>query len=110
MTKQVVMAAVAVFAFGGAALAEDLKPMHARSIDLGTMAGVAYYTVEPEGYHVVATLAESDAGTPVRFEATLVSGQTVTLSTPREEGLPEVKVEISRVADQVLVQEANAIN
>lgn len=110
MTKHIVTAALAVLALGGAAIAGDLKPMHSRSIDLGTMTGVAYYTVEPAGYHVVATLTGNDADAPVRFEAVLVSGQTVTLSTPREAGMAPVSVDIMRVADQLIVQEAVAIN
>jgi len=110
MTKQIAMAALAVLSLGGVAAAGDLKPMHSRTIDLGTMSGVAYYTVEPEGYHVVATLTAVDAVTPVRFEAVLVSGQSVTLSTPREVGMAPVKVEISRVADRIEVQEAPMIN
>ena len=87
MTKQIAMAALAVLSLVGVAAAGDLKPMHSRSIDLGTMSGIAYYTVEPEGYHVVATLTDENAVTPVRFEAVLVSGQTITLSTPREAGI-----------------------
>src|SRR5262245_28253104 len=110
MTKQIAMAALAVLSLGVAAAAGDLKPKHSYSIDLGSMSGVAYYTVEPEGYHVVATLAADDDGTPVRVEVVLVSGQTVVLSTPREVGMPPVKVEISRIADRVEVQEALVTN
>jgi hypothetical protein len=110
MTKQIAMAALAVLSLVGVAAAGDLKPMHSRSIDLGTMSGIAYYTVEPEGYHVVATLTDENAVTPVRFEAVLVSGQTITLSTPREAGMPPVKVEISRVDDSVHVEEAPVMN
>jgi hypothetical protein len=110
MTKHIVIAALAVFAFGAPAMAGDLKPMDSQSIDLGAMNGVAYYTVEPDGYHVVATLIETDHGTPVRFEATLTSGQAITLSTPRALGEPPLKVEISRVADQLLVQDSDPIN
>jgi hypothetical protein len=108
--KRIAVAALAVLALGGVAAAGDLKPMHSRSIDLGAMSGVAYYTVEPDGYHVVATLAQNDAGAPVRFETVLVSGQTMTLSTPRAAGMPPVKVEISRTADQIRVLEAVATN
>lgn len=108
--KHIAVAALAVLAPGGVAAAGDLKPMHSRSINLGTITGVAYYTVEPDGYHVVATLAQNDAGAPVRFETVLVSGQTMTLSTPRATGMPPVKVEISRTADQIHVLEALVTN
>ena len=45
---------------------------------------------------------------PVRFEATLVPGQSMVLSTPREAGIPPDAVEISRHADTVLVHKATA--
>lgn len=109
MTK-FLAAAIAAIAFSSAAGAGELKPMHAQTIDLGAMAGVAYYTVESNGYHVVATLAEPETGSPIRFEMLLASGQTVTLSSPQSYGLPEVKVEISRVEDQVVVEQVAAIN
>jgi hypothetical protein len=70
-------AVAAVFVAGGVH-AETLIQGSGRSIDLGTLAGIAYYTVEPEGYRLVATLGTD---TPVRFVATLASGQSVTLST-----------------------------
>ncbi|WP_353644600.1 hypothetical protein [Mesorhizobium sp. WSM2239] len=108
--KNIAVAALALLTLGSVAAADDLKPMHSRSIDLGTMTGIAYYTVEPDGYHVVATLAQNDAGEAVRFETVLVSGQTMTLSTPRGAGMPPVKVEISRTADQIRVLEAVATN
>jgi hypothetical protein len=102
--------AIAAIAYSGVAGAGELKPMHAESIDLGSMAGVAYYTVEPTGYHVVATLSEPETGSPIRFEMLLVSGQTVTLSSPQTHGLPAMAVEISRVADQIVVERIAAIN
>ena len=72
--------AVAASFVAGGVHAETLKPIQGGSIDLGTLAGIAYYTVEPEGYRLVATLGSD---TPVRFVATLAPGQSVTLSTPR---------------------------
>jgi hypothetical protein len=35
------------------------------------VSGVAYYTVEPDGFHVVTTLAQDEAGTPIRFVTAL---------------------------------------
>ena len=73
------------------------------------MSGVAYYTAERDGFRVVATLAQQgEDATPVRFEAVLVQGQSVVLSTPRKAGAPAEAVEISRQADTVLVRKANA--
>jgi hypothetical protein len=109
-SKHMILAALAVFAFATPAISGEMKPMSAESIDLGTMSGVAYYTVEAEGYHVVATLAHRDSGAPIRLEAVLSSGQTLTLSTPRDAGQAPLRVEISRVADAVRVSEAMATN
>ena len=105
----IVAAALASTAIG-AAQANGLRPSEGRSIDLGSVAGIAYYTVEHDGFRVVATLAPSDAGPPVRFEAVLASGQSVVLSTPGEAGATAESVEISRQDDQLLVHEAAATN
>jgi hypothetical protein len=94
-------AVAAVFVAGGVH-AETLKPIHGRSIDLGTLAGSAYYTVEHEGYRLVATLGTD---TPVRFVATLASGQSVTLSTPRMLGQSAVEVRFMRRGDELFVDD-----
>ena len=92
------------------AAAERLKPVQAHGIDLGAASGVAYYTVERDGFRVVVTLVQraEDAAVPVRFEAVLAPGQSVVLSTPRGAGSPPDAVEISRHADTVLVRQAAA--
>jgi hypothetical protein len=64
------------------------------------MSGVAYYTVERDGFRVVATLAQGEAGTPLRVVAVLAPGQSVVLSTPEQAG----RIEISRQARTVLVR------
>jgi len=91
-------------AFGIASLtlahAEGLRPIEAKSIDLGGTSGVVYYTVERDGFRVVATLAQSETGTPVRVVSLLAPGQSVLLSTPRPAGV----IEISREGDSVLVR------
>ena len=95
-------------AFGIAALApvraDGLRPMEGKSIDLGGISGIAYYTVERDGFHVVATLAQGEAGTPIRVVSVLAPGQRVVLSTPQQAGA----IEISRKGDSVLVRKANA--
>ena len=40
-----------------AAHAMEVAPIQAASLTIGQATGVAYYTVEATGYHVVATLA-----------------------------------------------------
>ena len=66
--------------------ATELKPMRPMSVDLGSFHGSAYYTVERDGYRVVATLAAVDetADTPrvIRLATTLNADQTVHLSVP----------------------------
>ena len=94
----------------GAARAEDLQPVQGQSIDLGTLTGTAYYTVEPGGFHVVATLADRRSGDPVRLEAVLASGQRMMLSTPGgRSGAPHT-VEISRQDGEVLVHAVTLTN
>jgi hypothetical protein len=97
-------------AFTGAAHAGDFPPLEAKSIDLGGVSGVAYYIVERDGYRIVVILAQGETGIPVRFETLLAPGQSVVLSTPRDEGAVGQAIEISRRDDQVLVQDAAATN
>jgi hypothetical protein len=86
-----------------AARAEGLRPMAGRSIDLGEISGIAYYTVERDGFHVVATLAQGEAGTPIRVVSVLEPGQRLILSTPQQ----AAAIEISRKGDSVLVRKAS---
>jgi hypothetical protein len=105
-----ILAAAFALAATGAAQADGLRPLEARSIDLGEMTGVAYYTVERDGFRLVAILAQGETGMPMRFEAVLAPGQSVVLATPRDEGVVGNAIEISRQDDQVLVQEAAVTN
>ena len=94
-------------AFGVASLAaaraDGLRPMAGKSIDLGGISGIAYYTVEGDGFHVVATLAQGEAGTPIRVVSVLAPGQRVVLSTPQA-----AAIEISRKGDSVLVRKTSS--
>ena len=96
-------------AFGIAALAparaDGLRPMEGKSIDLGEVSGIAYYTVERDGFHVITTLAQGEAGTPIRVVSVLASGQSVVLSTPNRASA----IEISRKGESVLVRSATAV-
>ncbi len=104
--RRTIITTISTLTFIGAAHAGELKPIRPQSIHLGEVSGVAYYTVERDGFHVVATLGEGEAGTPVRFQAVLVPGQSVVLSTPRAAGVAPVAVEIDRQGDEVFVVEA----
>jgi hypothetical protein len=105
-SRRMIIGAASALMVIGAAHAGELQPIRPQMIDLGHVSGVAYYTIERDGFHVVATLAEGEFGTPVRFQAVLLPGQNVVLSTPRAVGLPPVSFEISRRGDEVVVAEA----
>lgn len=89
--------------------AADLAAYRGQSIDLGNVSGVAYYTVEKDGYRVVATLADRDSKA-VRFEAVLAAGQSIVLSSPSAVGEVPARIEISRNADRVEVQAVPVTN
>ncbi|ACA15067.1 hypothetical protein M446_0504 [Methylobacterium sp. 4-46] len=109
--RTLVVAAAAALSLLGPARAEPLAPARAgslgpaqaRSIDLGPLAGVAYYTPEPRGYHVVVTLAPRAAAPAVRLEGVLAEGQSLTVSTPRQSGAAARVIEIRREGDAVSV-------
>jgi hypothetical protein len=105
--RTTILAAASALAFISVAHADGLRPIEAHRIDLGPASGTAYYTVERDGFRVVATLAQ-EAGTPMRLEAVLAPGQSIVLSTPREAGAAPDAVEISRQADTVLIGQAAA--
>ncbi|MGI3776991.1 MAG: hypothetical protein ACRYGC_06805 [Janthinobacterium lividum] len=103
-------AAVALLLAATGARAEGLEPAAGQTIDLGSVAGTAYYTVQPDGFHVVATLADTRSGAPMRVETTLAAGQTVVLSTPGgRSGAPRT-VEITRIDREVLVHNVALTN
>ena len=90
----------------GAAHAAGLRPIAGQSIHLGDVTGVAYYTVERDGFRVVTTLAQGEAGTPIRFVSVLAPGQRVVLSTP----LPFGALEIRRDGDNLSVRKAAVVS
>ena len=107
--RQTALAGALALAFIGPAHAEGLKPLQGQVIDLGDVSGVAYYTVERDGFRVVATLAKKhEDAVPVRVVAVLAPDQTLTLSTPREWGTPAEAGDFVTRADTVLVHEAPA--
>jgi len=105
--RQTTLAAALALASIGPAHAEGLRPLQGQVIDLGEVSGVVYYTVERDGFRVVATLAKNDEdAVPVRVVAVLGPDQSLTFSTPHEWGTPADPVEIIRQADTVLVHAA----
>ena len=106
MTKRIaclVACAIALTFVAGDCQADSIKPVEGRSIDLGSFAGVAYYTVKPDGYLLVVTLAPRGAETPVRFVVTLAPGQSVTLSTPRKLDEPAIEVSFKHQGEKLFV-------
>lgn len=86
--------------------AGELSVMAGESIDLGGFHGVVYYTSEGDGYRVVTTIADGEAGLPVRFMATLAEGQSLTISVPGELDEPSLRLEISRVGNKLFLAKA----
>jgi hypothetical protein len=101
--RNILFATAFALASLGATRADGLRPVEAKSIDLGEVSGVAYYTVERNGFHVVTTLAQGEAGTPIRVVSVLAPGQRVVLSTANHAS----RLEISRQGDSVLVRTDN---
>ena len=89
-----------------AARADGARPIEATSIDLGGISGIAYYTVERDGFRVVTTIAEGETGTPIRVVSVLASGQPVVLSTPHLASA----IEISRKGDSLFVRRTNGVS
>jgi hypothetical protein len=106
LIRSAVVAAALALASLEAAHADGLRPLDAKSIDLGEVSGVAYDTIERDGFHVVTTLAQGMAGTPIRVVSILAPGQSVAFSTPQQAGA----LEISRNGDSVLVRKAKSVS
>ena len=104
--RSLLVAAVFALASLQAVHADGLRPIDAKSIDLGEVSGVAYYTVEHDGFHVVTTLAQGMAGTPIRVVSVLAPGQSLAFSTPHQEGA----LEICRNGDSVLVRKVKSVS
>ena len=86
-----------------AAYAADIKPIEAITIDLQQARGVAYYTVEPDGYRVVASMVAGENSTPMQITALLTDGQRLVLSVPSAVDQPATEVELVRQGEQLRV-------
>src|ERR1700710_94416 len=104
--RSTLLAAALPLASLGAAHADGLRPIEGRSIDLGDVSGIAYYTVGPDGFRVVTTLAQGEAGTPIRLVSVLAPGQRVVVSMPYQ----AFALEISRKGDELLVRKASTFS
>ena len=104
--RSIIVAAAFALASLEVAHADGSRPIGAMSIDLGEVSGVAYYTVERDGFHVVTTLAQGIAGMPIRVVSVLAPGQSVAFSTSHQADA----LEISRNGDSVLVRKAKSVS
>jgi len=109
MLRSIALAALAAAAFTSAH-AEELSPYGGESIALGSMRGVTYYTTSASDYRVVTTLAEGEAGLPIRFETTLADKQKLKVSVPGKSGEKAITLEIARAGDKVFVSRPQAID
>jgi hypothetical protein len=107
MNYRTILASTLALALAGPAMAQGINPAESQSVRLDGVAGDVYYTVKPDGYHLVATFAAQ--GVPFRFETVLAPGQSVTVSTPRGARSAAQVVEISRRQNQVFVEKAAAL-
>lgn len=103
MTRYWTALAIAWLALSGTAAASELAPGNGRSLHLGSYDGTVFYTVEEDGYHVVATLASGPDVPAIRFVATLAPGQRFTISVPQDVGEPSFDFEVARVGETLLV-------
>lgn len=92
----------------GAAGAAELAPGNGHSIRLAAFEGVVYYTVERDGYRVVATLASGVDTLPIRMTSTLLPGQSAIVSVPQSDGQPPLDFEVLRDGDTLVVTDAVA--
>ncbi len=104
-SKIIGAAAATLLVLGAASSAQagTVKANEALGIDLGDVSGIAYYTPETRGYHVVVTLASEASSGPVRFEAVLAADQSVTVSAPRTTSLPARTIALTRKGDAIVV-------
>ncbi|NRP73258.1 hypothetical protein ILFOPFJJ_04157 [Ensifer psoraleae] len=107
MTRRTTFA-VALLATTSVATASDLAPGNGHSIHLGRLDGAVYYTVEKDGYRVVATVASGAEAQPIRFVSTLGPGQRLMISVPQAVGQPSADFEITRDGDVLSVREPGA--
>jgi hypothetical protein len=103
MTTRLIAFALACMAMSDVSVAGDLAPGNAHSVHLDRFNGVVYYTVEQDGYRVVATLASGAAESPIRFISTLASGQRLVIAVPRAGDQPPLDFEILRKGESLLV-------
>jgi hypothetical protein len=84
----------------------EIASEHALRFVIGNWVGVAYFTSEPGGLRLVATIATVKAteGTPIRFVTTLAPDQMATVSVPRKVGEASIEVSFLRRGERLFVK------
>jgi hypothetical protein len=90
--------------------AGQLLEMEGASINVGSFHGVVFFTTQPDGYHIVVTIADGEAGLPVRFEASLTERQKLSITVPANLGQQSHVLVISRVAGKLLMEPTQNTN
>ena len=108
MTGYLTAFAAAWLPMTGLSMAAELAPINAHRIHFARFDGILYYTVEQDGYRVVATLASGPEEMPIRFIATLGPGQRAMISVPQSVDQPSVDFEIFRDGDALIVGDSAA--
>ena len=86
-----------------------IGPQQGLVFSLGAAIGVAYFTLEPAGFRLVATIQGAE-GSPVRFTATLAPEQAATVSVPGKVGEQATEVSFLRRGEQLVVKPAASAN
>ncbi|CDX11738.1 conserved exported hypothetical protein [Mesorhizobium sp. ORS 3324] len=105
MTRHFCAFAFTLLTVTGSAAASELAPANGHSIQLGNFSGAVYYTVEQDGYRVVATMASGAEQQPIRVVSTLAAGQRMTISVPQAVGQPSIDFDIVRDGKALLVSD-----
>jgi len=103
MIARLTACALACTILSAVATAGELAPGNAHSVHLDRVDGVVYYSVEQDGYRVVATLASGAGESPIRVISTLGPDQRIVISVPRAVDQPPVDVEILRTGEALFV-------
>jgi hypothetical protein len=103
MIARLTASALACTIWSAVATAGELAPGNAHSVHLDGFDGVVYYSVEQDGYRVVATLASGAGEPPIRVISTLGPDQRIVISVPRAADQPAIDFEILRNGEALFV-------
>ena len=91
--------------------AADITAMTGYAIKLNAdSSALVYYTVAPDGFHVVVTTQQgrADRAAVERFETVLAVGQSAAVSVPRHAGEAPARMLLNNAGDRLHIAEPNA--